>query len=327
MRIFADGVFDFYHKGHREHFKRLKNIENNVELIVGVISDEECSTYKRNPTMNESHRLELVSKDKHVDQAMITPLVVTEEFLKVHEIDYVYHAFANPEDEAKQDDCFAAPRTLGIFRTVPYVQGISSTSILSEWEHIWQRKGHVKSNDLQLLNGYEGTSFDPASAWQQMKIQLKIQPSDAILEVGCGAGFFAQHVENEYVGIDPSQSLILKHHAILNNTVCTGYAHDIPFADKSFDYVVVVGICQYFKDTEYTKASITEWERVARKGIYVGSIRHSLQEKRSKHIYKGPTSHLVHSMEDFQTFEPCETFYDEKYYFNCYKIIKSPHEL
>tara|TARA_B110000858_G_C17808137_1_gene479218 strand:- start:2509 stop:2667 length:159 start_codon:yes stop_codon:yes gene_type:complete len=40
MRIFADGVFDFYHRGHREHFQRLKNIEGGVELIVGVISDE-----------------------------------------------------------------------------------------------------------------------------------------------------------------------------------------------------------------------------------------------------------------------------------------------
>ena len=31
MRIFADGVFDFYHKGHREHFERFKNIEDDVD--------------------------------------------------------------------------------------------------------------------------------------------------------------------------------------------------------------------------------------------------------------------------------------------------------
>lgn len=322
MRIFADGVFDFYHQGHREHFRRLKNIEDDVHLFVGVISDEECSTYKRNATMNENLRLKLVSKDKHVDKAMITPLVVTEEFLKLHKIDYVYHAFANAEDEAKQDDCFAVPRALGIFRTVPYAHGVSSTQILSEWEHIWQKKGTVESNDLRLLNGYEGTVFHPDKAWEGIKSILKIQSSDEILEVGCGAGFFAQHIENEYVGIDPSQSLILKHHSILNNAVCTGYAHDVPFADKSFDYVVIVGICQYFKDIEYTKASIAEWERVARKGIYVGSIRHKDQGTRPKHIYKGTTSHLIHSIGDFKDFKSCDTFYDDEYYFDCFKILK-----
>lgn len=321
MRIFADGVFDFYHNGHREHFHRLKNLNEDVQLIVGVISDEECSTYKRNPTMNEYQRLKLVSKDKHVDQAMITPLIITEDFLNTHNIDYVYHAFANPKDEAKQDKCFAVPISLGIFRTIPYVHGVSSTEILSEWEHIWQKKGTVESNDLQLLNGYEGTNFDPEQAWEQMKSQMNIQPSDEILEVGCGAGFFAQHIENEYVGIDPSQSLILKHNAILKNPVCTGYAHNIPFADNSFDFVVIVGICQYFKDKQYTEASIAEWERVARKGIYIGSIRHRNQQKRPKHIYNGPTSHLIHTLADFKGFKSCETFYDEEYYFNCYKLM------
>ena len=169
MRIFADGVFDFYHKGHREHFERLKHIEDGVELIVGIISDKECASYKRVPKMNEQQRLTLVSKDKHVDKAMITPLIITEDFLKVHEIDFVYHAFATPEDEAKQGECFAVPRALGIFRTIPYVKGISSTEILSEWEHIWQKKGTVATNDLQLLSGYEGTAFDPALAWARSK--------------------------------------------------------------------------------------------------------------------------------------------------------------
>jgi len=321
MRIFADGVFDFYHQGHREHFKRLKNIEEDVELFVGVISDEECASYKRVPRMNEQHRLKLVSKDKHVDQSMITPLQITEEFLKENKIDFVYHAFATPEDEAKQGECFAVPRALGIFRTVPYVQGISSTEILSEWEHIWEKKGTVASNDLKLLNGYEGTVFHPDKAWSGIKSTLNIQSSDEILEVGCGAGFFAQHIENKYVGIDPSQSLILKHHSILNNSVCTGYAHDIPFADKSFDHVVIVGICQYFKDKEYTKASIAEWERVARKGIYVGSIRHKDQPKRPKHIYKGPINHLILASDDFKTYSRCKTFYDPEYYFDCFKLM------
>ena len=321
-RIFADGVFDFYHRGHREHFQRLKNIEDGVELIVGVISDEDCSTYKRKPTMNENHRLKLVSKDKHVDQAMITPLVVTEEFLKAHEIDYVYHAFASPEDETKQNDCFAVPRALGIFRTVPYVQGISSTEILSEWEHIWRRKGTVESNDLQLLNGYEGTAFDPCAAWSMAKEIINIQDTDEILEVGCGAGFIAQHIENSYVGLDASQSLVLKHQQILNNAVCHAYAHDIPFADNSFDVVFMNNVCGYFVDNNYTRAVMAELERVASKAVFIGDVRCKPQPKRSKHIYKGPTQHLIHTPEDFEGYTITPGSYSPEYYFCAHKKLK-----
>jgi len=320
MRIFADGVFDFYHKGHREHFERLKHIEDGVELIVGIISDKECASYKRVPKMNEQQRLTLVSKDKHVDKAMITPLIITEDFLKVHEIDFVYHAFATPEDEAKQGECFAVPRALGIFRTIPYVKGISSTEILSEWEHIWQKKGTVATNDLQLLSGYEGTAFDPALAWARMKETLDICDTDEILEVGCGAGYIAQHVENVYVGLDASQSLVLKHHQMLNNAVFRAYAHNIPFADNSFDIVIMNNVCGYFKDIDYTKSVIRELERVASKALFIGDVRHAAQPKRSKHIYKGPTQHLINTPEDFAGYTITPGFYDPDYYFCAHKL-------
>jgi len=321
MRIFADGVFDFYHNGHREHFERLKNIEDDVELIVGVISDEECASYKRVPKMNEQQRLTLVSKDKHVDKAMITPLTVTEVFLKANKIDFVYHAFATPEDEAKQGECFAIPRALGIFRTIPYVKGISSTEILSEWEHIWQKKGAVESDDLQLLNGYDGTTFDPVLAWARMKETLSICDTDEILEVGCGAGYIAQHIENTYVGLDTSQSLNLKHHQIVKNAVFHAYAHDIPFADNSFDVVIMNNVCGYFKDTDYTKSVIRELERVASKAVFIGDVRYKSQPKRAKHVYKGPTQHLIHTPEDFEGYSITQGFYDPDYYFCVYKHI------
>ncbi len=113
MRIFADGVFDFYHKGHREHFNRLKAISTDVHLIIGVISDKECKEYKRTPSMNEHSRLELVSRDKNVDEVLITPLIITKEFLDTHKIDFVYHAFADASDATKQTECFRVPREMG----------------------------------------------------------------------------------------------------------------------------------------------------------------------------------------------------------------------
>jgi cytidyltransferase-like protein len=320
VRIFVDGVFDYVHKGHREHFDRVKHLYDDVHLIVGVISDDECTEYKRKPAMNQRIRLELVSKDKHVDGCLVTPLIITREFIEDHEIDFVYHAFANREDEFKQSECFEIPRQMGIFRTVPYVTGVSSTSILTEWNEIWQKKGLIESNDLQLLNGYEGTTFEPAKAWETIKNQLTIEPSDEVLEVGCGAGNVAQHIENSYVGVDPSQSLILKHLQILNNAVCVADAADLPFADNAFDHVICIGVFAYFKDKEYTAKAISEMERIARKGIYIGNIRHTAQGKRTKHVIKGTTTHLLHDINDFpEGFEKSEALYDGDYYFCCYK--------
>ena len=208
---------------------------------------------------------------------------------------------------------------MGIFRTVPYVTGVSSSEILSSWEHIWQKKGTVDTNDLQLLNGYEGTSFDPKQAWAKICKTMDMHDSDEILEVGCGAGFVAQHIHQKYVGIDPSESLVMKHISILQNPVCVGYAHDLPFKDNSFDYVVVIGICAYFKDKAYTQAAIQEWQRVARKGVYVGNIRHAAQPRRDKHIYSGPTTHLLHDQADFPEFTKSDALYDDQYYFCCFK--------
>ena len=264
MHIFVDGVFDFYHAGHQEHFKRVKHLYEDVQLTVGVISDSECLEYKRKPTMNEHMRLQLVSKDKNVDTAMVTPLIITRQFIKDNAIDFIYHAFATPEDESNQNECFAIPREMGIFKSIPYVKGISSTAILSEWEHIWQKKGLVNSDDLQLLNGYEGTDFDPLQSWEKIKKQLDIDPNDEILEVGCGAGYLAQHIENNYVGIDPSQSLILKHLQILNNAVCVSRAHNLPFADNSFDTVVMARALQAVKAPDEL---LLDMLRVAREAV------------------------------------------------------------
>ena len=94
--------------------------------------------------MNEHSRLELVSRDKNVDEALITPLIITKEFLDTHKIDFVYHAFADASDATKQTECFRVPREMGIFRTVPYVTGVSSSEILSLGTHLAKKRhcGH-----------------------------------------------------------------------------------------------------------------------------------------------------------------------------------------
>ena len=133
MIIYADGIFDIFHVGHVRHFKTLKNISDDVFLIIGVISDHSASSYKRKPIYEENHRYELVESCKYVDCVIKSaPLYITEDFLKKNKIDFVYHAFCNSNDSDKQNELFAIPMKLGIMRTILYNTGISTTDIINK---------------------------------------------------------------------------------------------------------------------------------------------------------------------------------------------------
>ena len=133
-RIYIDGIWDCYHMGHVLHLKEIKNLDNkNNYLIVGIISDKEAISYKREPIYNESHRKILIESCKYVDKIIEKPpLIITEEFLKKHKIDLVCHGFSNLSDCNKQGAFFKIPIKLNIFRPVKYHKGISTTDIIKK---------------------------------------------------------------------------------------------------------------------------------------------------------------------------------------------------
>ena len=49
--IYIDGIFDLFHFGHIELFKKCKNLFPKVILIVGVIGDKIATLYKRKPIL------------------------------------------------------------------------------------------------------------------------------------------------------------------------------------------------------------------------------------------------------------------------------------
>ena len=53
-RVYMDGIFDLYHRGHVESFK--KCLKFGDELIIGVISDQDATKYKRKPIICEEDR-------------------------------------------------------------------------------------------------------------------------------------------------------------------------------------------------------------------------------------------------------------------------------
>jgi glycerol-3-phosphate cytidylyltransferase len=82
------GVYDMFHIGHLNLFKRIK--DNFGKLIVGVHNDGDVMTYKNKPIIPYKDRLEIVKSCKYVDDVYENAdLVVTDNLLNKVSADYV----------------------------------------------------------------------------------------------------------------------------------------------------------------------------------------------------------------------------------------------
>ena len=98
-------------------------------LVVGIHADDVVMSYKRRPILTMEERVKAVSGCRYVDEVIPNaPLVVDRAWIERHRIDLVVHADDFDEDEL--DRLYRAPREMGIFRTVPYTHGISTTEII-----------------------------------------------------------------------------------------------------------------------------------------------------------------------------------------------------
>ena len=133
MRIYTDGVFDMFHRGHLECFKTIKKLYPDCHLVVGVVSDKDTESYKRIPIINQDDRLEIIKSIKYVDEVVFPgPLYMTRQFIEKHNIDLIVHGFANPADINTQQKFFAIPMELGKFKEIPYYSKISTTDIIKK---------------------------------------------------------------------------------------------------------------------------------------------------------------------------------------------------
>lgn len=131
VRVYIDGVFDLFHRGHIESIK--KCLRFGDEIIVGVVSDSDADSYKRYPIFNENDRTEIIKNLKFVKEVISPcPLIVTESFIKEHKIDIIVHGFSNDSDFEKQKEFFKIPINLGIFRRIEYYDKISTTDLIKK---------------------------------------------------------------------------------------------------------------------------------------------------------------------------------------------------
>ena len=136
MRIYTDGIYDLFHAGHVETLKFIKNMDENVHLVTGLISDDDAKGYKRLPVINEKNRLIVLESCRYVDEIIPNaPLIITKEFIELHKIDLVVHGFPNTLDEDKQEVFFKASKDLGKFKLIPYSNLESTTDIINNLLH------------------------------------------------------------------------------------------------------------------------------------------------------------------------------------------------
>ena len=338
MKIFCDGIWDLFHKGHYDHLKKIKEIYNDVYLLVGVLTDNEASEYKRKPYYNQEDRIKYVESCKYVDEVIFFE-PITEEFMNRHNIDLVVHAYSDINDFNKQIYFYEIPIKLNKMKWIDYNQGVSTTLLLkeldnkssnteyvNEWHKIWEKKGNTDCENHYILNGYEQSGYDYKYTLANIYEMLNINESDNLLEIGCGTALYGKEISTKcnYFGIDYSRSLINKAIKLTKCKVYNCEANNLPFKDNYFNKIIANGCFEYFNDVNYMHQVLKEIDRVAKKGciIYILNIRHTTRtEKLEKHKYEGVFNHTIYTINDFPDYEIKEATFQKDLRFSAIKKI------
>jgi cytidyltransferase-like protein len=126
-RVYVDMVGDLFHPGHVALLKAARDFGD--WLIVGVLSDEAASSYKRRPIMSLDERVTVIEACRYVDEVVPdAPYRITAEFLDAHDIAVVVHG----DDLSPEaiEEVFGPVSATGRLRLVTYTAGISTTDLI-----------------------------------------------------------------------------------------------------------------------------------------------------------------------------------------------------
>lgn len=164
IRVYCDGVYDMFHSGHARMLEQVKKIIPNVELVVGVSSDEDVLREKGMCVMNEVERVEAVKACKWTDEVHFPcPWVPTIENLKKVNCDFTAHDCL-PYVSAGSDDVYKEIKEAGLFIPTLRSEGISTsdiiTRILRDRDEYFNRNlsRHLSSKELDM-DWYECLRF------------------------------------------------------------------------------------------------------------------------------------------------------------------------
>ena len=117
-RVLVDMSATILHHG---HVRLLAKASEYGQVVVALTADSEILSKKGyTPEIAFEGRREILESIKYVDEVISSPWLIDEEFLDIHNIDYLVHGHDNSNPVAKEK--------LIIF---PRTEGISSTTIRS----------------------------------------------------------------------------------------------------------------------------------------------------------------------------------------------------
>ena len=123
-------VADLFHYGHVNYLKEIFKMKKEGDIfLVGIHNDEETKSYKRLPILTMEERIKALESCKYVDKVIPNaPLKITEEYIKLHNIDLIFTPDNRTESEIKL--MLEVPYSLGIVRKIPYTPSISTSDII-----------------------------------------------------------------------------------------------------------------------------------------------------------------------------------------------------
>ncbi|MDG0865601.1 adenylyltransferase/cytidyltransferase family protein [Candidatus Lucifugimonas marina] len=128
-------VADLFHYGHVNFLRQASS--HGEFLLVGIHADETVESYKRRPILSMEERIASVEGCKYVDEVVPNaPLEITREWIEKHNIDLIMHG--DDVDPEVRDRWYKVPIEMGIYQSVGYTEGISTTELISR----------IKSADL-----------------------------------------------------------------------------------------------------------------------------------------------------------------------------------
>ena len=127
IRVFTDMTADLFHYGHVEFLKQARALGDYV--LVGIHSDDVLESHKRKPILTMEERVASVAGCRWVDEVIPDcPWKFDPAWIEKYSIDLVVHG--DDYSEERIEYYYKVPVELGIFRTIPYSPGISTTDII-----------------------------------------------------------------------------------------------------------------------------------------------------------------------------------------------------
>ncbi len=129
IRVYADMVADLFHHGHVEFLRQVSEMGDYV--LVGVNHDDVAQIFKRRPIHSMEQRIAAVQACKYVNEVIpYAPWSFDPTWIEKYNLSLVVHG--DDYSDEKQRDMYKVPIERGIFRTVPYTKGISTTELIHQ---------------------------------------------------------------------------------------------------------------------------------------------------------------------------------------------------